>query len=263
MSGVIAGLLEREERPRASAAHLDVVDDQEHVAAVAQVGERPQPLGARHIDAALALHRLDDHGGGLVETGALVLQEPLEPEEVRYPAVEVVVERHRGAVHQRDTGPGPLEGVAGDGERAQRHAVEGVGERDDRLAPLHLTGQLQRRLDRVGAGRAGEHHLVREITRAQHVVLEGLQEGAFRGGGHVEAVGDAVALDVVDQRAFQHRVVVAVVERSGSRRRSRGRCGRPRRSVGRPAHGRTLRANCGSSSVPPTPGSRRHSARAG
>ena len=216
MSGVMPGLLEGEERAGAAAAHLDVVDDQQHVAALAQVGEGAQPLRAGDVDAALALDRLDDHRGGLVEAGALVLQQPLEPQEVRHLAVEVVVERHRGAVHQRDAGAGPLHRVAGDGERAERHAVEGVGEGDDRLAALDLAGQLQRGLDGVGAGRAGEHDLVVQVARPQDDVLEALQEGALGGGGHVQAVGDAVTLQVVEQRAFEHRVVVAVVERAGA-----------------------------------------------
>ena len=119
-------------------------------------------------------------------------------------------------MHQRDAGAGALEGVAGDGERAERHAVEGVGEGDDRLAALDLAGQLERGLDGVGAGRAGEHDLVVQAARAQDHVLERLQERALGRGRHVQAVGDAVALDVVDQRAFQHRVVVAVVERAGA-----------------------------------------------
>ena len=85
MSGRDAGLLEGEEGAGAAAAHLDVVDDQQHVVALAQLGQRAQPLGAGDVDAALALHRLDDHGGGLVEAGALVVQQPLEPQEVRRP----------------------------------------------------------------------------------------------------------------------------------------------------------------------------------
>lgn len=68
---------------------------------MAQLLERAQPLRPGDIDAALALHGLDDDGGGLVEAGALVLQQTLEPEEVRDLAVEVVVERHGRAVHQR------------------------------------------------------------------------------------------------------------------------------------------------------------------
>lgn len=107
MSGVMPASSNEKNATGAAAAHLDVVDDQEHVAAAAEIGQRPQPLGPRHIDAALALYRFDDHGRGLVETRTLVLEKPLEPEEVRDPAVEVVVERHRRAVHQRDLRPRP------------------------------------------------------------------------------------------------------------------------------------------------------------
>ena len=177
--------------------------------------------------------------------------------------VEVVVERHRGAVHQRDAGARALEGVAGHREGAERHAVEGVRERHDRLAALDLAGQLQRRLDGVGARRAREHDLVRQVTRAQDDVLERLQEGALRRRRHVEPVRDAVPLQVVDQGAFEDRVVVPVVERSRAREEvevlvavlvEHAAALRPVEDGG---------PSRGSSCAPPTQGSRRHSGRAG
>ncbi len=169
-----AGDLEGEERAGAAAAHLDVVDDQQDVASLAQIGERAQPFGAGDVDAAFALHGLDDDRGGAVEAAAGVVEHALEPLEVLGDSVEVVVERHRGGVHQRDAGTGALHGVAGDRQRAERHAVEGVGEVDDRLAPGDLAGQLQCGLDRVGAGRAGELDLVVEPARLEDVLLERL-----------------------------------------------------------------------------------------
>src|SRR5690606_17003459 len=86
-----ACFLEAEERPGAAAAHLHVVDDQQDLVPLAQLGQRPQPLGSRRVDAALALQRLHDHRGRLVQPAAGVLQQLLQVEEVRELAVEVVV----------------------------------------------------------------------------------------------------------------------------------------------------------------------------
>src|SRR5690606_24098328 len=73
-----AGLLEAEERARAAAAHLDIVDDEEDLVLAAEVREPSEPFSARSVDAALALHRLDDDRGGQVEPAAAVLEEPAE-----------------------------------------------------------------------------------------------------------------------------------------------------------------------------------------
>lgn len=62
--------------------------------------------------------------------------------------------------NKRDAGAGPLHRVARDRQRAQCHSVKRVGEVDDRFTAGDLPGQLQRRLDRAGAGRAGELELV-------------------------------------------------------------------------------------------------------
>src|SRR5699024_2622030 len=78
-----------------------------------------------------------------------------------------------------------------------------------------LAGQLQRGLDGVVAGRAGELDLVVEAPRFEDDVLEGFQELAFGSAVRVQAVHDLVVGQVVDELALQLRVVVPVVEGAG------------------------------------------------
>jgi hypothetical protein len=94
--------------------------------------------------------------------------------------------------------------------------VERVGEVDDRLAAGDLPGELERRLHRVGTRRARELHLVVEPARREHDLLERAQELRLGRGVHVQAVGDAVARQVVDQRFLQRRRIVPVVQRTGT-----------------------------------------------
>ena len=132
-------------------------------------------------------------------------------------AAEIVVERHRGGVAQRHAGGAAEILVAGDRQRAHRHAVETVGEVDDVGAAGGLAGDLQRRLDRIGAGRTGElHDVVVEPARRQDDVLHRLEEALLGFRVQIEAVGDAVLLDVVDQRLLEDGIVVPVVQRAGA-----------------------------------------------
>ncbi len=95
--------------------------------------------------------------------------------------------------------------------------MEAVGEVDHVLAAGGLAGDLERGLDRVGAGRAGElHDVVVKAARRQDDVVHRLEELLLGGGVQVEAVGDAVLHDVVDERGLEDRVVVPVVERAGA-----------------------------------------------
>ena len=214
--GLDPGLLEAEEPAGAAAAHLDVVDDQQDLVLLAQIREAPQPLGAGGVDAALALHRLDDHGGGLVQPGAAVGEQALEVHEVGDDLAEVVVEGHRGRVHQRDAGAAALHRVAGDGQGAEGHAVEAVGEAHDGLAAGDLAGQLQRGLDGIGPAGAGEGDLVVQAAGPEDLLLEGLEELAAHVGEHVQAVHDPVLEVVVDDDLLQLGVVVAVVQGAGA-----------------------------------------------
>ena len=92
--------------------------------------------------------------------------------------------------------------------------MEAVGEADDVLAALDVTGDLQRRFHRVGAGGAGELDHVVHVARLEHVVFQRLQKVALGHGVHVQAVHDGVVLDVVEQDFLQDRVVVPVVQRA-------------------------------------------------
>jgi hypothetical protein len=64
--GFEPGMLEAEPAAGAAEAGLDLVEDQERAALAAQSLRRVQELGGADVDAALALHRLDDDGGGRV-----------------------------------------------------------------------------------------------------------------------------------------------------------------------------------------------------
>src|SRR5690606_32821546 len=115
-----------------------------------------------------------------------------------------------------DAAPLSLGGIAGRGERAQRHAVKAVGEGDDRTTPRNLAGEFQRRFHRIGAGGTGEHQLVIHAARLEDDVLIGGKKGLLGLGVHVEAMGDAVLGDVFDKRSLHVGVVVAVIERGAA-----------------------------------------------
>src|SRR5699024_10947533 len=213
---VDAGLLEAEELTGAAAAHLDVVHAQQDLVLLAQIGQAAQPLGAGGVDAALALDGLDDPRGGPVQAAAAVRAPTPAVPEVRSDLAEVLVEAHRPGAHQRDAGAAALHRVAGDGQGAERHAVEAVGEAHDGLAAGDLAGQLQRRLDGVGAAGAGEGDLVVQAAGLEDLLVEGLEELAAHVGEHVQAVHDAVLEVVVDDDLLELGVVVAVVQGAGT-----------------------------------------------
>src|SRR3546814_13942951 len=62
---------------------------------------------------------------------------------------------------------------------------------------------LDRRLDRIGPGRAGEHRAIVESARLQDQRLVGFEERRLGIGVEVEPVGDAIVADIVDQRLLK------------------------------------------------------------
>ena len=89
-------------------------------------------------------------------------------------------------------------------------------ERYDLGTPGRLARQLQRRLDGVGTGRAGELDLVVPAAWLEQVALDRFQELALGGGVQVEGVGHAVGRQIRDQRIAHARVVVAIVQGAGA-----------------------------------------------
>src|SRR3546814_10166917 len=65
-----------------------------------------------------------------------------------------------------------------------RHAVEPVGKGDHQFAARDLARQLDRRLDRIGPGRAGEHRAIVESARLQDQRLVGFEERRLRSEEH-------------------------------------------------------------------------------
>ena len=114
-----------------------------------------QPFHARGVQAAFALHRLDDDGCGELDAARGILDHALEILDAVH-AVDIAIEGHHGRAVQGHAGGAAVVLVAGGGERAGGDAVETVREADHVGAAGGLAGDLQGRLDGVGAGRAGE-----------------------------------------------------------------------------------------------------------
>ncbi len=216
MSGLIPAGSKLKNGAGPAAAGLDVVDDQQDVVAAADLGEAAHPFEARHVQPAFALQGLDDDRRRAVEARAGVAQHAVEKAERIEPFAHEAVVRHRGAVAERDARAGALERVGGQRQRPQGHAVEAVGEAEDAAAPGHLAGELERGLDRVGAGRPGEGDAIVHPARGENHLGEAFQEPRLGRGCHVEAMGDAVVADVLDQLRLHVVRVVAVVQAAGT-----------------------------------------------
>ncbi len=214
--GADARGLEAEERAGTTAADLDVVHDEQHVVALAQLFQFLQPAQRGDVDAAFALHRFHDDGGRLVHAAAGVLEHALQVGHGVHVRTEVSVVGHERGVAQRVAGGFAELHVGGDRQRAAAHAVKAVRERDDVGAALDLARDLQRGLDRVGAGGTGELQGVAPVARLEQHAIHRLQETLLRAGGHVEAVDDAVRLHILQQLFLENRIVVAVVQGAGA-----------------------------------------------
>ena len=141
---------------------------------VATLAQALQPGDGRRDVAALAEHRLDDHGrdgvGRRLEREQLVEgAERGVGRRRRSPGAQRVgVRRDRDATEQRLVAVAVL--ALGGGERggAQRAAVEAAAEGDDAGPAGDLPGQLDGAVDRLGAGVAEEHlRVVEERGRAR------------------------------------------------------------------------------------------------
>ncbi len=107
--------------------------------------------------------------------------------------------------------------VAGGGQGADADAMEAVGKADDVAAAGDLARQFQRRLDGVGAGGAGElHYVLVQATGFEDQSVEDFKEALLGCRVHVQTVGQAIVLQVFDQRLLQYRVVVTIVKRAGT-----------------------------------------------
>ncbi len=214
--GVDAGLLEAEERAGAPAPGLDVIDHQQRPVVPGDRRDPAQPSRRGDVQPTFALDRLEDDGRRWVDAARRVVQDA--PQQVgRVDVVEVAVERHPCDAGQCHLWAHAVVAVARRRQRPRGHPVEGVREGDHVAATGDLPRELETGLHGVGTGRTGELHVVVEVARLQDVVDQRRQEPLLGLGEQVEAVGDAAALDVVDQRHCHVRVVVPVVEgaRSG------------------------------------------------
>ena len=159
-----------EHLPGAADAALHLVEHQEDAVLVAPLAEALEPGDRRGHVAALAEHRLHDHGGDgvvrrlqreqLVERAERGLGRLLGPAV----AQRVRVRRDRHAAEQGLVAGAVL--ALGRRERrgAERAAVEAAAEGDDAGPSRHVASQLDRAVDRLGAGVAEEHLRRRRTT---------------------------------------------------------------------------------------------------
>src|SRR5690554_1082339 len=215
--GLDAHFLEAEESAGTAAAGLDVIDDQQHVVLAAQLLQLAHPVSGGGVQAAFALDDFNDDRGGLVHAAARVAEQLVHHRDGVDLVAEVVGIGHAADVGQGHAGGTTVMLVAGGRQGADGAAVEPVGEADDVAAPGDLARQFQRRFHRVGTGRAGElHHMIAQPAWLQDHPMEGLEKALLGFGVHVQTMGQAIAVQILDQRLLDDRVVVPVVEGAGT-----------------------------------------------
>ena len=165
MSGVRLACSIANHRPVPAEAGLDLVDDQERPAVAADALGCGQERGLGHVDTALALDDLEDHGGGLAGDGGLECRG--------------VVERHVRGLQQRREALSVLR-LPRDRQCAEGPSMEAPCRRDERRAAGGEPGELQRAVDRFRAaiaekrmGQVRRQHVGQRLGEARaHVVVE-------------------------------------------------------------------------------------------
>ena len=102
--------------------------------------------------------------------------------------------------------------VTGHCKGAQGATMEPIGERNDGFAAFNATCKFQCRFDGIGAGRTGKLHFVFHVARLEDFGFKCFKEIGLCFGVHVQAMGNAVRLDVVNQLFLQNRMVMAIVQ---------------------------------------------------
>ena len=214
----------------------DLVGDQEHAVAVADLAhQRPEGVG-RHDHAAACLDRFGDEGGhrvGALEQDLALERLGAQPRERRgivlRPGIAIGVGRVdlEEARHERLVGAAEAR-VAVGGHAAEVDAVIAVLERQDLEAlglaqrlPV-LARELDRRLHRVGAARAVEqlghalrlrelHHPSRQLDRRRvREIDEGLVVGDALELIHDGALDDRMVVPEVDVPQRRHGIEIAL-----------------------------------------------------
>ena len=185
-----------EEAPGAAHSGLDLVQHQQHAVLAAAGTQMVEESRRERNEAAFALDRLDDHRGDRMRRH-LRHQRVVEGGDAM---VDVAVHIHDGRA-AIDVGKGQAVDLGREGAEAaleqrvlagHRHGevgapVVGALEHDQRLPPGVGAGELDRRLDRLGAA-AEQHALLRKVARCH-----GVEQFA---DGHVGFVGGDDRTDV-------------------------------------------------------------------
>ena len=191
-----AELLVRPERAGAAVAALDLVEDQEGAVLVAGLARGVQQLGLERVDPRLALDRLEQDGGGALAHGGAQ-------------GVDVVARHHPEAGHERRERR-LLRLLRRGRQRAHRAPVEAALHHHELAARAALAGELERALDRLGAGVAQEH------AAAEREVGEPLGE-AHAGLGVEEVAHVHQPPGLVAHRLHHARVAVAELRHRDAR----------------------------------------------
>ena len=180
-------MLHREELAGAREAGLDFIRDQKDAVVVAKLSEREHEILRHDVEAAFALHRLDDDRGNARRVGR-VLEERLQTVEALLGAAAVIEVRELDVVDVRRKGAVAL--LVGHDLAGQRHAhegaaVEATGKRDDAGSPRERARNLDGVFDSFGAGR-GEHRFRGSGYRCDRVQSLG-QADVVLVGRHLKA----------------------------------------------------------------------------
>ena len=210
--------LEGEEGAGPTATCLNVIDDQQRAVIVSDGFKLFHKLGGGRVEATLALNGFQhDRRRGIDTAGGV--GEHLFKQCRTVDTISIGFKWHARHARLVHASAATVIAVTGRCQRPHGHTMKTVGERDYIGAAGDLAGDLHRRLNGVGASRAGEHHLMIHAARREDQVVETVQEGFFGLGVKVETMGDAVLQDVLDQRILHIGVIVAVVQRGTARQK--------------------------------------------